>query len=100
MDKEPVMISTGIDAILAGPNVQSRHVLLLYTSHVNKYAIQASFFAASEGDEKPVYITCEEPGFIMSKFEDLYLTPLVIHPERIDDLKKISSRLKRFPSCF
>lgn len=94
MNKEPVMISTGIDAILAGPNVQSRHILLLYTSYIDKYAIQTSFFAACETNEKPVYITYEEPGFIIRKFEDICLKPIVIHPERIHDLKNMGNRMR------
>ncbi|HIE31114.1 MAG TPA: hypothetical protein EYP67_01860 [Methanosarcinales archaeon] len=94
MSKESVKIPTGIDAVLAGSQVRSKHVLLLYTSCVNKYAIQASFFAASEGDEKLVYVTCEEPDLIRSKFERSTPGLSVVHPDDIDDLRTADCRMR------
>ena len=94
MNKVSVTMPVGIDAILAGSQVESKHVLLLYTSCMNKYAIQASFFAASDWDEKLVYVTCEEPGPVISKFERLKPVVSVIHPDDIDDLKTMDGKLR------
>ncbi len=85
---------SGIDAILNGLLVQSKHVLFLYTSHVNRYAIQSSFFAMSNDDEKLVYLTYEQPELIMSKFEKLNFNLSVIHPENADILKTVGSKLR------
>lgn len=94
MNKNPVSISAGIDAILDGALVQSRHVLFLYTSNVNRYAIQSSFFAMSNKDEHLLYITDEEPGLIMSKFEVFCPGLSILHPENMDYLKMMSGRLR------
>ncbi|MDP2846400.1 MAG: PadR family transcriptional regulator [Candidatus Methanoperedens sp.] len=94
MNKNPVSISSGIDAILDGALVQSRHVLFLYTSNVNRYAIQSSFFAMSNKDEHLLYITDEEPSLIMSKFEVFCPGLSILHPENMDDLKMMSGRLR------
>lgn len=85
---------SGIDAILNGLLVQSKHVLFLYTSHVNRYAIQSSFFAMSNDDEKLVYLTYEQPELIMSRFENLNFNLSVIHPENADILKTVGSKLR------
>jgi DNA-binding PadR family transcriptional regulator len=83
----------GIDAILTGSLALSKHILFLYTSHMNKYAIQSSFFAMSDNDEELLYITGEQPGLIMGMFEkNINLT--VIRPENIDDLKTRGGRLR------
>jgi len=59
----------GMDAILTGSLALSRHILFLYNSRINKYAIQSSFFAMSGDDEKLLYITEEQPELIMKLFE-------------------------------
>lgn len=81
--KQPVV--RGIDAILEGAIVESRHVLFLYTSLVNKYAIQASFLASSCENEQLLYITEKEASVVMNQF-DLGQELLVIHPENIGSL--------------
>ncbi|VVB93710.1 Transcriptional regulator PadR-like family protein [uncultured archaeon] len=78
--------ASGMDAILAGSLVQSRHVLFLYTSLVNKYAIQASFLASSRKNEQLLYITEKEPSMVMNQFE-MGHELLVIHPENIGSLR-------------
>ncbi len=83
----------GIDAILTGSLAMSRHILFMYTSHMNKYAIQSSFFAISDDDEELMYVTGEQPGLIMGMFKkDINLT--VIRPENIDDLKTRGGKLR------
>jgi DNA-binding PadR family transcriptional regulator len=90
MNKKPVTF--GMDAILTGSLVQSKHVLFLYTSGVNKYAVQSLFFAMSSNDEKPVYVTYEQPELIVNKFENLDLS--VIRPENAGLLKIMGDRLR------
>ncbi|MFZ2411183.1 MAG: PadR family transcriptional regulator [Candidatus Methanoperedens sp.] len=77
---------SGIDAVLTGSLVKSRHVLFLYTSLVNKYAIQASFLASSCEDENLLYITEKEPCTVVNKFE-LGHELRVIHPEDTGSLE-------------
>ncbi len=78
---------SGIDAVLTGSLVKSKHVVFLYTSNVNRYAIQSSFFAMCNGDEKLLYITEEKPDFIKNLFEAFDHELLVIHPENLKSLK-------------
>lgn len=85
---------SGIGAILTGLLVQSKHVLFLHALHANRYAIQSSFFAMSNDDEKLVYLTYEQPELIMSKFENLNYNLSVIHPGNADTLKTGSSKLR------
>lgn len=94
MGKKPVTVTNGLDAILAGSLVRSKHILFLYTSHVDKYAVQASFFAMSKVDEKLLYITGEQPGLIMGRFGKLNLNLLVVHPENIGTLKTMDGKLR------
>ncbi len=83
-EKTPII--SGMDAILDGSVVQNRHVLFLYTSLVNKYAIQASFLASSGEDEKLLYITEKEPCTVVNKF-GLGRELQVIHPENTGSLE-------------
>jgi hypothetical protein len=80
-----IPIAQGIDAILEGAIVKSRHALFLYTSLVNKYAIQASFLASSRADDKLLYITEKDPSAVQNQF-DLGQELLVIHPGNIGSL--------------
>ncbi len=90
MNRKPASI-TGINAILAGSFVQCRHILFLYTSHVNKYAILESFFAMSKEGEKLLYIT--QSGFTI-RFEKLKYDLSIVHLENIDALKKMDGKLR------
>ncbi|MCE8426122.1 MAG: PadR family transcriptional regulator [Candidatus Methanoperedens sp.] len=89
MNTKPPIVP-GIDAILEGAICKSRHALFLYTSLVNRYAIQASFLASSRKDEQLLYITEKDPSMVMDQF---YLGHelLVIHPENIGSLKTTDS---------
>ncbi len=78
---------SGIDAVLTGSLALRQHVLFLYTSHMNKYAVQSSFFAMCNGDEKLLYITEEKTDFIKNLFEAFDHELLVIHPESLKSLK-------------
>ncbi len=82
--KPPIV--PGIDAILEGACVKSRHALFLYTSLVNKYAIQASFLSSSHKGEHLLYITEKEASAVRNQF-DLGQELLVIHPDNIGSLK-------------
>lgn len=77
----------GIDAILTRSLALRQHVLFLYTSHMNKYAVQSSFFAMCNGDEKLLYITEEKPDFIKNIFEAFDHELLIIPPESLKSLK-------------
>ncbi len=86
-------IPIGIDAILSGSLALSKHILFLYTSHMNKYAIQSSFFAMSDQDEELLYVTDEQPELIMSVFErNLNLS--IIRPENISILETMGGKLR------
>lgn len=78
---------SGIDAVLTGSLALRQHVLFLYTSHMNKYAVQSSFFAMCNGDEKLLYITEEKPDFIKNIFEAFDHELLVVHPECLKSLE-------------
>ncbi len=92
MNKKPV-ISTDIDAILSGSLIRSKHVLFLYTSRVNKYAIQASFYAMCHEDEKLLCITCDKTGqTAWSGISNIGIE--IIRPENIGDLKNINGKLR------
>ncbi len=93
MNRNAVTIPNGIDAILTGSLALSRHILFLYTSHMNKYAIQSSFFAMSDDGEDLLYITGEQPELIMKMFEK-NIDISVIHPENMDILKTMGGRLR------
>ncbi len=86
MNKKPTT-SIDIGAVLAGSLARNRHLLFLYTSHANKYAIQKSFFAMAQKDETLLYITGEEPALTIGQFS-------VVHPENIDDIETISGKLR------
>jgi len=92
VNEKPVMTSSGIDAVLNGSLVKSRHVLFLYTSNVNRYAFQSSFFGISNHGEKLLYVTGEQPELIMNKFLDTELS--VIPWENISDLKTMNCTLR------
>lgn len=85
MTKNTFATPTGIDAILTGSLALSRHILFLYTSRINKYAIQSSFFAMSSDDEELIYITGEQPELIMKMFEK-NINISVIKPQNLDIL--------------
>ncbi len=93
MNRKAVTIPNGIDAILTGSLALSRHILFLYTSHMNKYAVQSSFFAMSDDGEELLYVTGEQPELIMNIFEKS-ANLSVIRPENIDILKTMGGRLR------
>ena len=50
-----------LEAILAGDESSGlRHVLHLYSSNINKYAVQIPFIASASKQEKVIYVTAEE----------------------------------------
>lgn len=83
-DMNEKSFAAGIDAVLTGSLIQSRHVLFLYTSHVNSQAIRSFFFAVSNHHQEIVHVTSE-----MAAGENLPVIP----PENIDDLGTMGSRL-------
>lgn len=76
----------GIDIILEGAIDKCRHVLFLYTSLVNKYAIQASFLASYRKGEHLLYITEKEPSTVVNQL-NIGHELLVIHPGNIAGLE-------------
>jgi len=93
LNKNALTVPAGIDAILTGSLAQSKHILFLYTSHMNRYAVQSSFFAMSGDDEHLLYITGEQPELIMNMFEK-NTNLSVISPENIDILKTMGGKLR------
>ena len=93
MNRNEGIIPTSIDAILAGSLALSKHILFLYTSHLNKYAIQSSFFAMSDNDEQLLYVTCEKPELIKSRFEKNHNISF-LNPENIGILKTMGGKLR------
>jgi predicted transcriptional regulator len=62
-----------------------KHTLHLYSSDVSKYAIQAPFFAAAEGEEV-VYVTNDDPEAIRREFGGFGIKLSVIRPEELEGL--------------
>ncbi len=81
------------DNALTGTLSLSRHILFLYTSNINKYVVQSSFFAMSVDAEHLVYVTDEQPGLIMKMFEK-NKNLSVIHSEDRDSLKTMGKKLR------
>jgi len=62
-----------------------RHTLHLYSSDMSKYAIQAPFLTAPEGEEV-VYVTNDDPHTVRREFERLAVKLWVIRPEELQGL--------------
>lgn len=77
-------MSSSIEAVLS--SIEFRHTLHLYSSDVNKYAVQAPFLAAAKEGEAVVYVTNESPAAVMKEFEGLGIKLSVIKPEELGRL--------------
>lgn len=77
-------ISSDIKAVLTGFN-DNEHVLHLYSSNVDKYAIQTPFLLSTQKDkdEGAFYITGEEHNSILDELERLNIDISVIHPKNM-----------------
>ena len=75
---------SSIETVLS--SIEFRHTLHLYSSDVNKYAIQAPFLAATKEGERAVYVTNESPATVMKEFEGLGIELSVIKPEDLGGL--------------
>jgi len=87
VNRKPLTKSASVRAIRAQALVYGRHMLFLYASKVNKYAIQESFFASTGGNEELLYITRESVSSTKSRLNKLGLNPTVIHPEDLDAME-------------
>ena len=76
--------SSNIEAVLS--SIEFKHTLHLYSSDVNRYAIQAPFLAATKEGEAVVYLTNESPAAVMKEFEGLGVKLSVIKPEELGEL--------------
>lgn len=63
------------------------HTLHLYSSKVDKYAIQKAFLASIRSDEKAVYVTTDNPESVIQKFDSVNNELKIIKPEEIRNLK-------------
>ena len=71
------------------------HTLHLYTSKVDKYAIQKAFLTSVGSDEKTVYVTVDNPKSVIQKFDSVGNELKIIKPEEIRNLKnKKNSKLR------
>ncbi len=82
-----------INAILAGAS-GLKHVLYLYTSNVNKHAIQSSFLAMAREGEEIVYVTAD-PKSVLDQFKRLSTELSTIRPWELDDLDITGERKMR-----
>jgi len=78
-------ISSDIKAVLTGFN-DNEHVLHLYSSNVDKYAIQTPFLLSTQKDEGAFYITGEDYNSILDELERLNIDISVIHPKNMRKL--------------
>jgi len=74
-------LSPNLDAILSAIG-DRRHTLHLYSSGVNKYAIQAPFLGAVEKGDT-VYVTCDDPKIVKRAFGGLNARLIIIRPEEL-----------------
>jgi len=68
------------------PNANAKrlnHTLHLYTSKVDKYAIQRAFLASIGSDEKAVYVTADDPASLIQEFNSMNVELRIIKPEEI-----------------
>jgi len=63
------------------------HTLHLYTSRVDKYAIQRAFVAYMGNDEKAVYVTVDNPESVIQEFDSINNKLKIIRPEEIKNLE-------------
>lgn len=63
------------------------HTLHLYTSKVDKYAIQKAFLTSVGSDEETVYVTVDNPQSVIQKFDSVNNELKIIKPEEIKNLK-------------
>lgn len=63
-----------------------KHTLYLYSSDVNKYAIQSSFLAATKKGESAIFVTEEDPNSVLKEFENLGVKLSVIQPKNLQNL--------------
>jgi DNA-binding PadR family transcriptional regulator len=63
------------------------HTLHLYTSKVDKYAIQKAFLTSVGRDEKTVYVTVDNPQSVIQKFDSVGNELKIIKPEEIRNLE-------------
>jgi DNA-binding PadR family transcriptional regulator len=84
-------VSPNVEAVLS--SIEFKHTLHLYSSDVNKYAIQAPFLAATKG-ERVVYVTNEAPTTVMKEFGGLNIELSVVKPEELGGLATTDSGLR------
>lgn len=92
LNKKSIVL--GINAILTGSLFHSKHVLFLYASNANRYALQSTFFGMSNNNERLVYISYEQPESVIKRFEKHILNLSVISPEYVDLLKTMGGNLR------
>lgn len=63
------------------------HTLHLYTSKVDKYAIQRAFFTPMRSDEKAVYITADNPKSPIKELSSENVQLKIIKPEEIRNIE-------------
>ena len=85
-------LSSNVEAVLS--SIEFKHTLHLYSSDMNKYAIQAPFLAAVKEGERAVYVTNEAPATVMKEFEGLGIELSVIKPEELGGLATADRSLR------
>lgn len=74
-----------MEALLSG--IEFKHTLHLYSSDVNKYAVQASFLAsAKEKGQQVIYVTNEAPATVIRELERVGIELSIIRPEELAGL--------------
>ena len=82
--KKNKSLPANVDAILSVIG-ELRHTLHLYSSDVNKHAIQASFLATVEAGSA-VYVTSEDPETVNRAFKGSNVKLMIIRPEELGKL--------------
>jgi len=76
---------TSVDAALAEIG-KFKHILHLYSSDVDKYAIQAPFLTAAKEGEEVFYVTNDDPELVHREFKALGAKLSVARPEELGGL--------------
>ena len=86
-------VPSDMEALLSG--IEFKHTLHLYSSDVNKYAVQASFLAsAKEKGQQVVYVTNEAPATVIREFERVGIELSIIRPEELAGLSTTDYSLR------
>jgi DNA-binding PadR family transcriptional regulator len=68
-------------------NQRSDHILHLYTSNIDKYAIQRAFLALMKDDESAIIVSSDDPETIRQEFNSVDAEIKILKPEEMGSLE-------------